>query len=80
MRTAEAADAYTGGHRTPARGNHIQPAFWPCLIEHTLATTHRQDDEQHGAEQFCEECGIGLNEEAAKLSARQRLVHTELRA
>src|SRR2546430_2802872 len=59
----------------------IHPAFWPLvLLSTTLVTAIAQDDQQHGAEEFCKERWHRVEWEAAKLSAGKRLVYTRLRA
>jgi len=79
MRAAEGAD---GIHRDrhaerPARGDHNPTGVLAFgLIEHHVGDhAIAEDDQQHGAEDLCEERWHRALREAAKLPAGERLVY-----
>src|SRR5213595_317388 len=80
MRTAEGAHRIHPDRHAerPPRGDDDPPAVLAFgLVEHHVSDhAVAQDDQQHGAEHFCEKWWHRVDWEAAKVSARRRLVYT----
>src|SRR3989442_2680083 len=80
MRAAECAHRIHGDRHAepPARGDDNPPGVLAFgLVEHHVGDhAIAQDDQQHGAEQFCKKRWHRVEWEAAKLPAPGRLVYT----